>query len=152
MIVKFSELARLRKSLRGKRIVFAGGTFDLFHNGHTEYFKDLKKYGKVVIIAISSDKRVRQRKGNKRPILSEDKRLIIIDAIRYIDYSLIAPRPEKNKPVPTMRIIKILHPHTFVSIDKRWIPFQKEIKQFGTELKILQPIELILQLALLIRY
>ena len=137
MIVNFSQLAFLRKSLRDKKIVFAGGSFDLFHRGHIESFKNLRKSGNVVVIAVSTDKRVRQRKGPKRPILSERDRLALVDAIRYVDYALLAPEPNRLRPVPTMQILARLQPDVFVSIDKKWLPFKKDIENLGTKLKII---------------
>lgn len=137
MIVKFSELPRLRRTLRGKKIVYAGGTFDLVHNGHIEALKNLRKFGDIVVIAVSSDTRVRQRKGWRRPILSQRERLACMDAIRYVDYSLIAPEPPRNKPVPTIRILAALRPDIFVSADKRWLPFRREIEKLGVRLMII---------------
>jgi len=137
MIIKFSDLSRLRKRLANKKIVFAGGTFDLIHRGHIEYFKKIKKLGNIVVIAISSDKRVRQRKGNKRPIIGEKERLAVIDSFRYIDYSLLAPEPNKKKPVPTMRILEKLKPNIFISIDKRWLAFRDNIEKMGIQLKLI---------------
>ena len=55
MIIKFSELPALRRSLRNKKIVFAGGAFDLLHQGHIEALKDLRRHGDIVVIAVSSD-------------------------------------------------------------------------------------------------
>lgn len=137
MIVKFSKLPQLRKTLRGKRIVFAGGTFDLIHRGHIEYFKSIRKFGDIVVIAVSSDKRVRERKGPGRPILNQKERLALMDAVSFIDYCLIAPSPQKNKPVPTMRILALLRPDIFTSGDKRWFQYEKEIEKLGVRLKIL---------------
>ena len=136
MIIKFSQLSRLRKSLHNKKVVFAGGTFDLLHRGHIESFKNLRKLGDVVVIAISSDKRVKERKGNQRPILSEKERLMLMDSIRYINYCFIAPRPARNKPVPTMRILNSLRPDIFVSADKRWIHFRSDVEKLGVKLKV----------------
>lgn len=137
MVIKFSELSWLRKKYRNKKIAFAGGSFDLFHRGHIESFKNLRKYGDIVVVAVSTDKRVRQRKGPKRPILGQQDRLALVDAIRYVDYALIAPEPNKNQTVPTMRILTTLRPDVFVSIDKKWIPFKKEIEDLGVKLEII---------------
>lgn len=137
MIVKFSQLVELRNREPNKKIVFAGGTFDLFHRGHVECFKQFRKLGDVLVIAVSSDARVRQRKGPTRPILSQRERLALVDSVRYVDYTLIAPKPTKNSPIPTMSIISALKPDVFVSCDKRWKPFEKDIESMGTKLEII---------------
>ncbi len=137
MIVSYSKLLELRKTLHGKKIVFAGGTFDLFHRGHIESFKNLHKFGDIVVIAVSTDTRVRQRKGPNRPILPQKERLALVDSIRYVDYSLIAPEPSKNSPVPTLRILRALRPDVFVSTDKRWLQYLEKVELCGTQMKII---------------
>lgn len=137
MIIKFSQLPQLRKSLHNKKVVFAGGTFDLFHTGHIESFKNLRKFGDIVFIAVSSDKRVQERKGSDRPILSEKERLVMVDSIRYIDYALLAPNSAKNKPVPTIRILAALKPDIFITVDKKWLPFRKDVESLNVRLKII---------------
>ncbi len=139
MIIEFSELSRLRKRLAGKKIVFAGGVFDILHRGHIEYFRKLREHGDLVVIALSTDKRVQERKGPHRPILHQKDRLALVDAIRYVDYSLLAPEPRPNKSVPTMRILEILKPDVFVTIDKRWESFRKNIERLGVKLRIISP-------------
>lgn len=136
MIVKFSDLAILRKRFHNKKIVFAGGSFDLFHRGHIESIKNLRKYGDIVFVAVSTDKRIKQRKGSRRPIMSERDRVALIDAIRYTDYSLVAPEPKKNGPVPTMQILSALRPDAFVTIDKKWLEYKKMVEDFGVRLYI----------------
>ena len=135
MIITFKELEKLRTELMGKKIIFAGGTFDLLHKGHVNYLANLKNMGDVVVIAISSDKRVKQRKGTLRPILSESERLFLTDSIRYVDYALLSPSLIKDGEVPTIRIIKKLKPDVFVSADKKWLHFSNEIP-ITTKLKI----------------
>ncbi len=138
MIVKFSQLVRLRKKFRNKKIVFAGGTFDLFHKGHVDALKNLRKFGDVVVIAVSSDKRVRERKGPKRPILGQKERLVLMDSIRYVDYALISPEPRKHqKMFPTIRIISALRPDVFVTSDRRWLLFKSKVEALGTKFKLL---------------
>jgi D-beta-D-heptose 7-phosphate kinase/D-beta-D-heptose 1-phosphate adenosyltransferase len=141
MIVKFSQLSSLRKRLNDKKIVFAGGTFDLMHCGHVESFRNLRKFGDVVVVAVTTDKRVKQRKGIKRPILGQKERCDIVDSIRYVDYSLIAPQFNIDKPVPTVRILAALKPDTFVSADKRWLKHRKEIEKMGVKLIVLPRIK-----------
>lgn len=137
MIVKFSGLTNLYKSLQKNKVVFASGTFDLVHRGHIIFFKNLKEYGDTVVIAISSDERVRQRKGNKRPILLEKDRLALVDAIKYVDYCLVAPQPSKGELQPTIRIIKTLRPNVFITNDRKWLRFREEVESFGVKFKVI---------------
>ncbi len=136
MIVSFSKLRKLRNRLKSKKIVLAGGIFDIYHDGHLKAFKEFKSKGDILVIAISSDTRVRQRKGWRRPIFSAPECLRLVDAIRYVDYCLIAPRPIKQKSVPTMRIMERLRPDIFISPDKRWLNFRNGIEKLGIKMKI----------------
>ena len=138
MIIKFSELPKIRRKYGKDKIVFAGGTFDIFHKGHIEAIKNLKKYGDIVIIAVSTNKRVRERKGPLRPILSQKERLALVDAVRYVDFCLLAPESKKGLPVPTMRILEKLKPDDFVSIENNWLKYKKDVECLGIRLHILK--------------
>ncbi len=137
MLIKFSELENIRRKHKNQKIIFAGGVFDLLHLGHIDYFKALSNLADIVVIAVSSNKRVKERKGMDRPIISEGNRAILVDAIKSVDYSLVAPKPAKNKPVPTVRILMKLKPDIFAAYDKRWLQWEDEIQQLGAKLKIL---------------
>jgi len=68
-------------------IVYTGGTFDLFHSGHVNLLKRCKEVaghdGKVVI-ALNTDDFIFQFK-NKKPICSEQERLDVLLACKYVD-------------------------------------------------------------------
>jgi glycerol-3-phosphate cytidylyltransferase len=68
-------------------IVYTGGTFDLFHSGHVNLLKRCKeiagKDGKVVV-ALNTDDFIFQFK-NKKPICSEQERLEVLLACKYVD-------------------------------------------------------------------
>src|SRR5258708_3069780 len=89
MIIKSSDLANLRSAHASKKIVFADGTFDLFHLGYVESFKNLRSFGDIVVVSVMSDEWVKSKKGSNRPILSEEERLELVDSIRYVDYALL---------------------------------------------------------------
>ena len=48
--------------------VFVNGTFDILHRGHLELLEYAKSQGDVVVVAIDSDERVKEKKGPTRPI------------------------------------------------------------------------------------
>jgi D-beta-D-heptose 7-phosphate kinase/D-beta-D-heptose 1-phosphate adenosyltransferase len=89
-IHSLSTLVKLRPSLRRqkKKVVFTNGCFDLLHSGHVHVFKEAKKLGDVLIVAVNDDRSVRTIKGNSRPIFPLAERLEILEAIEYIDYLL----------------------------------------------------------------
>lgn len=136
MIIQFSDLKQLRQKHIDKRIVLAGGSFDIVHRGHISYLQLLRTFGDTVVIAVSGDKRVRERKGASRPINNQDGRLRVVDAIKFVDYSLIAPDPDGGPLPPTTRIIQELKPDCFITLDKRWLDYEAAISAAGTELII----------------
>ncbi len=66
------------------------GVFDLFHVGHVRLLKRAKDMFKEVVVAIDSDELVMQEK--RKPIFSQEERLEIIKACRYVDDALIIDR------------------------------------------------------------
>lgn len=102
-ILTLEELQKIRSELG--EIVLVGGVFDLIHIGHVNHLKAAKETGKTVVVHITSDKRVREKKGPTRPLQPEHERAGIIAAIRYVDYVFIADVPHYNK-----EILDALHP------------------------------------------
>lgn len=77
--------------------IYIGGTFDLFHYGHVNVFKNLKYHlnkesqelGALskVIVAINSDDFARSYK--RLPIMNQYERLAVVNSCRYVDYAFI---------------------------------------------------------------
>ncbi len=73
----------------GKKIVTTNGSFDILHSGHLFLFKEAKKQGDILIVAINSDKSVKTYKGPNRPIIPEKHRAEMVAALQYVDYVTI---------------------------------------------------------------
>jgi glycerol-3-phosphate cytidylyltransferase len=65
------------------KTVITYGTFDMFHIGHLELLKRLKKLGDTLIVAVSTDE-FNSQKG-KKTIIPYTQRASIVEAIRYVD-------------------------------------------------------------------
>lgn len=91
MIINYEDLPIIRQKHAGQKIVMLKGTFDLFHLGHLNMVKRAKALGDVLVVLVKCDQAIKL-KGPDRPIVSEDQRAAIVDAIRYVDYTLIADR------------------------------------------------------------
>ncbi len=91
MIVTLKKLKEIIKKLReeNKKIVFTNGCFDLIHLGHIRVLKKAKGKGDILIVGLNSDKSIRKIKGNKRPIMKEKERALILDSIKYVDYVVL---------------------------------------------------------------
>jgi rfaE bifunctional protein nucleotidyltransferase chain/domain len=87
--------ARLRESK--KKLVFTNGCFDILHVGHVRYLKEARALGDALIVAINSDRSVREIKGNSRPIMPELERAEVIAALASVDYAVIFDDPTPKK-------------------------------------------------------
>jgi len=87
-IQELEKLVNIRKRLKrqGKKIVFTNGCFDLLHTGHIHLFKEAKKWGDVLFVAVNDDASVKKIKGSSRPLFSLKERLEVLEAIEDIDY------------------------------------------------------------------
>ena len=90
-ILSLEKLLGVREGLRaeGKRLVFTNGVFDLLHVGHVRYLGEARALGDALLVAINSDKTVRQLKGYGRPVVNEYERAEVLAALRQVDYVTI---------------------------------------------------------------
>ncbi len=82
-----SQRERLRT--QDRKVVFTNGCFDLIHLGHVRMLTEAKSLGDVLIVAINSDRSVRELKGPNRPILNEHERAELLAALACVDYVII---------------------------------------------------------------
>lgn len=87
-ILALKDLAKVRARLRreGKTVVFTNGCFDLIHGGHIRLFRQAKRHGDVLVVALNSDASIRKLKGPARPVFPLRERLEILSAVADIDY------------------------------------------------------------------
>ena len=91
MILAGPQLAEAleRERAAGKTIAFANGCFDVLHVGHIRYLQDAAKVADVLVVGVNGDSSVRELKGEGRPVMPEDERAELIDAIRGVTYVTI---------------------------------------------------------------
>lgn len=74
--------------------VFVNGCFDVITSAHIELFKYARSLGYLLLVAIDSDERITQLKGDTRPINNVQRRASVLEAIKYIDYVTVFDTPE----------------------------------------------------------
>ena len=80
MILTFDELPAYRGA-----VAMVDGAFDPLHRGHIEYFRiALQQLDVPLLCNVASDGYVRTKHP---PLLPEDQRAAVVDAIRYISYT-----------------------------------------------------------------
>jgi D-beta-D-heptose 7-phosphate kinase/D-beta-D-heptose 1-phosphate adenosyltransferase len=71
--------------------VVVNGTFDILHRGHIELLNYAKSLGDWLLVCIDTDRRVKELKGEQRPINNQYDRqfmlqnLAAVDAVRFFD-------------------------------------------------------------------
>ncbi|MDD5432893.1 MAG: D-glycero-beta-D-manno-heptose 1-phosphate adenylyltransferase [Candidatus Omnitrophica bacterium] len=100
-----SQIKKIASGLhrQGKKIVFTNGCFDLIHFGHVMYLEKARSKGDILILGLNSDSSVKRIKGNKRPIVSQDDRAGVLEALESVDYVVIF---NEDTPLETIKAIK----------------------------------------------
>jgi len=90
-LVSLKELKAIRQKLKteNKKVVFTNGVFDLIHSGHVDYLVKAKALGDVLMVGLNSDKSVNKIKGDKRPILKQEERSLILVNLKPVDYVIL---------------------------------------------------------------
>src|SRR6187402_694727 len=82
-----SELTLWRKQMKdsAKTLVFTNGVFDILHAGHATYLMAARNLGDALIIGLNSDASTRRIKGEKRPIVPEADRALMLASLKSTD-------------------------------------------------------------------
>lgn len=75
--------------------IIVNGTFDLLHVGHIELLEYAKSLGNQLLVCIDSDSRVKELKGESRPINTQDDRIKMLGALRCVDLVWVFDTKEK---------------------------------------------------------
>jgi rfaE bifunctional protein nucleotidyltransferase chain/domain len=72
--------------MKGDRVVFTNGCFDILHQGHVTYLAEAAQLGDRLVVALNTDASVRQQgKGDDRPVNNEEARGIVLAALGFVD-------------------------------------------------------------------
>ncbi len=99
----------------GLSIALTSGSFDLIHVGHAKYLEAAKAYADVLIVGVDSDTKVRQRKGEDRPVVPEGERVQMLAHLRSVDIITL-----KNPDEPKWDLIKRIRPDTLIVTDETY--------------------------------
>ena len=64
--------------------ILVNGTFDIVHRGHIELLNYARGCGQQLIVCIDSDRRVKELKGNSRPINSQEDRKFLLQNLKAV--------------------------------------------------------------------
>lgn len=140
-VINQPDLVRLCNiwRMKGDRIVFTNGCFDILHRGHVEYLQEAAALGDRLVIGLNSDASVRrQGKGADRPINDQESRAKVLAALRLVDAVVIF---EEDTP---LNLIEAARPDVLVkggdwSADR--IVGAESVKAWGGEVRSLSLVE-----------
>ena len=75
-------------------LVLANGVFDVVHRGHLELLRFARAQGSRLIVAIDSDRRVRDLKGESRPVNSKTDRRYLLENLTFVDEVIVFEEAE----------------------------------------------------------
>ena len=103
--VTFDQIETLSMQYKAqkKTIVFTNGCFDILHAGHVTYLNHAKALGDILILGLNSDRSVRQIKGEKRPVIGQKHRAIVLSALADIDHIVLFDEPDPEQLIETVR-------------------------------------------------
>ncbi len=119
---------------RGRRVVFTNGCFDLLHPGHIDLIEKARREGDHLIVALNSDKSVRELKGKFRPVVNEEDRAIVIAALAAVDAVVIF---DEATPI---RLIERIRPDVLVKggdYCEGTVVGSREVRSWGGTVKII---------------
>ena len=119
----------------GLKIVLTMGTFDLIHIGHFLYLEKAKSFGDILLVGVDSDKKVKERKGPDRPIVSEDERVQMLTHVRNVDIVTL-----KRHDATKWELIKLVKPDVLIATKETYTKDQlKQLKKWCGEVVVLEP-------------
>jgi FAD synthetase len=116
---------------KNKKVVLAGGCFDILHYGHIYFLKKAKALGDYLIIALESDKNIKRMKGKKRPIHDQNLRREALESLNFVDRVIILA--DKMEDGDYNKFVKIISPQVIaIATDDPMIKKkQKQAEEVG---------------------
>ena len=136
-ILNLGQAVRVSQDIRKKnrKIVLAGGVFDILHVGHIKFLKNAKKAGDVLFILLENDINVSKSKGKNRPINNQQDRAEILSELSCIDYVVALPEMKNDNRYDIL--ISQLKPDIIATTkpDPKLKHKLRQVKLVGAELK-----------------
>jgi len=118
-----------------KKIVLTQGSFDMVHIGHGRYLQAAKELGDVLIVGVDSDEKIRDRKGQDRPVVPQQERLEILTYLSSVDHVIL-----KELSDPKWQLIKTILPDVLVATKETYSPAQiKKLQKYCGEVVVMEP-------------
>lgn len=118
-------------------LVLATGVFDVFHSEHDLFLRKAKAMGTHLIVGVESDVRVRQIKGEGRPINDQAARCRQVAAHPSVDFCFVLPE-QFSKPEDHKQFIAAIQPR-YLAVSSHTAHLDKKqvvLAQFGGDVVV----------------
>ena len=88
--------------LEKKKIVLAGGVFDIIHPGHIHTLNAAKALGDVLVVAIATDKTAQKMK-KRTPLHNQELRCELVSCLSMVDKAVIGHEDDIFKTVKEIK-------------------------------------------------
>src|SRR6218665_154300 len=104
-IVSLKDLAHLCSGWRvkGHKIIFTNGCFDILHQGHIQLLLEAAELGHKLVVGLNTDASIKKLKGAGRPVQDEATRALIMAAQLYVDAVALF---DEDTPLEMIRAIR----------------------------------------------
>ncbi len=89
--------------------VMVNGTFDVLHPGHIALLNTARSYGDWLVVAIDTDRRVKELKGEQRPINNQTDRKIMLSNLKAVDFVVFFDSTEE-----LIKLMELYKPEVYV--------------------------------------
>lgn len=131
------------------QVVFTNGVFDLLHSGHVAYLEQARALGDVLLVGLNSDSSARAIKGSRRPLTPAEDRVLVLTALRCVDYVTVFDTTTAE------HIVQALQPDVYVKggdyalpeaaatpdqplpVDYERLPEARVVREYGGEVVLL---------------
>ncbi|OXE36281.1 MAG: D-glycero-beta-D-manno-heptose 1-phosphate adenylyltransferase [Phenylobacterium zucineum] len=127
-----------RWRIKGQRIGFTNGCFDILHRGHVAYLNQARTWCDKLIIGLNSDRSVRTLKGEGRPVNDLESRALVLAGLGCVD--LVVPFDEDTP----LKLILEARPDILIKgadYAESDVVGGAEVKSWGGEVRLAQIVE-----------
>lgn len=113
------------------KLGYTTGVFDMFHIGHLNILRRAKEQCEQLVVGVTTDKLCFLRK-HKYPIINENDRMAIVEAIRYVDRVVPQSDMEKIRTVKDLGVDVVFVGSDWKGSDA-WNQYEKEFAEVGCD-------------------
>ncbi len=112
--------------------VVATGTFDIIHPGHIRFLREAKKLGDELVVIVARERNVRHK---PKPIIPEEQRRKVVEAIKYVDKAILGDEKDIFKPIQEIKpdVIVLGYDQHF---DENWL--RSELRKRGLNCEVVR--------------